>query len=192
MGAVEKGAHRKRVKRNIQNAAIMAIGVAGVIAIAAIAPNAARLLETTGLNARWRYQASRALSRLKQKGKIEFVEENGTRSVRLTEKGERAFLLEKQRLSLAKKTRKWDRRYRLVAFDVPEKRKQAREYLRFEMHEVGFLRIQDSVWVYPYECEEFIELLKTDLHIGKNVLYAVVEEIGNDKWIRAHFGLPAA
>ena len=76
-------------------------------------------------------------------------------------------------------------------FDVPEKRKKIRERLRFEMEEVGFLRIQDSAWLYPYDCEEFMALLKADLHIGKDVLYAVVEEIENDKWIRKHFGLPS-
>jgi len=59
------------------------------------------------------------------------------------------------------------------------------------MQAVGFLRIQDSSWLYPYDCEEFMALLKADLHIGKDVLYAVVEEIENDKWIRKHFNLPA-
>ena len=88
------------------------------------------------------------------------------------------------------KPKKWDRRYRMVMFDIPERRNRIRKLLRFEMQEVGFLRIQDSVWVYPFDCEEFISLLKADLRIGKDVLYAVVEEIENDKWIRQHFNLP--
>ena len=76
-------------------------------------------------------------------------------------------------------------------FDIPEKRKKIREHLRFEMQEIGFLRMQDSVWIYPYDCEEFIALLKADMHIGSDVLYAVIEEIENDARIRKHFNLPA-
>ncbi len=60
------------------------------------------------------------------------------------------------------------------------------------MHEIGFLRIQDSVWLYPYDCEEFVALLKADLHIGKDVLYAVIESIEDDSRIRRHFRLSAA
>ena len=86
--------------------------------------------------------------------------------------------------------KKWDHRYRLVMFDIPERRKSTRERIRLEMRGLGFLRIQDSAWLYPYDCEEFIALLKADLHIGKDVLYAVIEEIENDAWIKKHFGLP--
>ena len=65
-----------------------------------------------------------------------------------------------------------------------------REQLRATMREVGFLRVQDSAWVFPYDCEEFIALLKADLHVGKDILYAVIEHIENDTTIRRHFGLP--
>ena len=188
---VESGARKKRQKRNLRNAALLAIGTAGFIAVAAIAPNMFQILGRTGALARLKYRNQGVLARLKQKGEIEFEERDGKKFVRLTERGEEALAFGQQKLQLAnRKPRKWDRRYRLVMFDVPEKRKKIRERLRFEMQEVGFLHLQDSAWVYPYDCEEFIALLKADLHIGKDVLYAVVEEIENDKWIRKHFSLP--
>lgn len=191
MGAVETGARKKRTRRNIRNAALLTIGTAGFIAVAAIAPALFQVLGRTGALARLKYHSKSVLSRLKQKGEIEFEERDGKKYVRLTEKGEEALALGQQKMQLANiKPRKWDRRYRLVMFDVPEKRKQIRERLRFEMQGVGFLRVQDSAWIYPYDCEEFIALLKADIHIGKDVLYAVIEEIENDIWIRKHFGLP--
>ena len=58
------------------------------------------------------------------------------------------------------------------------------------MKEMGFLRLQDSVWVFPYDCEEVIALIKADLRIGKDVLYTIVEKIENDKPIKKHFDLP--
>jgi len=192
MGTIETGAKKKRRRRNVRNAVLIAIGAAGFLAITAVAPNIFQLLGKSGALARLKYQTKGVLARLKQKDEIEFEERDGKRYVRLTERGEEALAFEQQKMSLANtKPRKWDRRYRLVMFDVPEKRKEIREHLRYEMQEVGFLRVQNSVWVYPYDCEEFVALLKADLHIGKDVLYAVVEEIENDKWIREHFNLPA-
>lgn len=188
---VEDGAKKKRARRNVRNAMLVTIGMAGLIAVSAIAPNMFQILGRSGILARLKYQTKGVLTRLKMKGEIEFVELEGKKYARLTKRGEESLSFERQKMLLTNgKPRKWDRRYRLVMFDVPEKRKKIREYLRFRMQEVGFLRIQDSAWVYPHDCEEFIALLKADLHIGKDVLYAVVEEIENDKWIRKHFNLP--
>lgn len=192
MGVVESGARKKRRKQNLRAAALITIGTVGFIAVAAVAPNMFQLLGKTGALSRLKYKSKSVLARLKQKGEIEFVERDGKKYIRLTDRGEKSLDLSRERLNLVGgKPKKWDRRYRLVMFDIPEKRKKTREHLRFEMREVGFLRIQNSVWVYPYDCEEFIALLKADMHIGKDVLYAVVEEIENDAKIREHFNLPA-
>lgn len=184
----EGGARKKRRKRNVRNAILMTVGLAGLLAVTAVAPNAVQLLEMTGINARLRYQTKTVLGKLKHKGEIEFVEQNGKKYVRLTERGECALELSGERLAKSK-PKKWDGRYRLVMFDIPERRKRTRDSLRFKMSEVGFLRVQDSAWVYPYDCEEFIALLKAELRIGKDVLYAVIEKIDNDAWIRKHFNL---
>lgn len=191
MKEVESGARKKRQKRNLQRAVLFTIGMAGLMTVMAVAPGALQLLKTTGINARLRYRTKNAIGRLKQKGEIEFVEQGGKKYIRLTERGEEtlAFMKEKA-LITTKKPKKWDQRFRLVMFDVPEKRKRTRDRLRREMQEAGFLRLQDSAWVYPHDCEEFVALLKADLHIGRDVLYAVIEEIDNDVPIRKHFGLP--
>jgi len=191
MKEVESGARKKRQKHNLQRAVLLTVGMAGLVTVMATAPNALQLLEITGINARLRYRAKSAIGRLKQKGEIEFVEREGKKYIRLTERGEKTLAFMKEKTALAtKKPKRWDQRYRLVMFDVPEKRKRTRDRLRREMQETGFLRLQDSAWVYPYDCEEFIALLKADLHIGKDVLYAVIEEIDNDIPIRKHFSLP--
>ncbi|MDO8593567.1 MAG: hypothetical protein Q7R59_01550 [bacterium] len=190
--SVEAGAKKKRLKRNLRHAALIAIGAAGFIAVSAVAPNMFQLLGRTGALTRLKYRSKSVLARLKYKGEIEFEERDGKKLVRLTEKGQRILDLDREKLKLTgSKPKKWDHRYRLIMFDIPEKRVKVRKLLAFEMSEIGFLRIQDSVWAYPYDCEEFMALLKADLRIGKDVLYAVVEEIDNDKWIRQHFNLPA-
>ena len=57
------------------------------------------------------------------------------------------------------------------------------------LRDIGFIRLQNSVWVYPYDCEDLITLLKADFRVGKDVLYLVVEAMENDKEIRKHFRL---
>jgi DNA-binding transcriptional regulator PaaX len=191
MKSVETRAKIKRRKRNLRNAALIAIGLVGIMAVAAVAPNMFKILGRTGALNRLKYRSKGVLARLKYKGEIKFIERNGEKYVQLTDLGEKVLDLNREKLKLTdNKPKRWDRRYRLIMFDVPEKRRGIRKLLRSEMEEVGFLRIQDSVWVYPHDCEEFVALLKADLRIGKDVLYAVVEEMENDKWIRKHFNLP--
>lgn len=191
MSTVEASAKKKRRRKDLRNAVLATIGIAGVLAVAVVAPNAIRLLKTSGALGRLRYRAKTTMSRLRAKGEIEFIERAGKRYARLTPRGKEILQFQQEKLRLQEeKPRRWDQRYRLVMFDIPEKRKKTRDQLRHVMRGIGFLRIQDSAWVYPYDCEEFVALLKAQLRIGKDVLYAVIEEIENDAAIRAHFRLP--
>lgn len=87
--------------------------------------------------------------------------------------------------------RKWDKRWRIVIFDIPEDRRKARDLLRDRLIAIGFVRLQASVWVYPHDCEDVITLLKTSFVIGREVLYIVADHVERDSELRARFGLPA-
>lgn len=190
MGKIEKVARRKRVKRNIQGALIAAVAAAGAVTLAAAVPGIMIALGRIGNKSKFAYRARTAAGRLVDKGLAEFFERDGKRFIRLTPKGERAFALTRTRGSDAiRKPLWWDRRYRIVMFDIPEYRKAIRNKVREIMKSFGFLRLQDSVWVHPYDCEDLIALLKAELRIGKDLLYVIAEEIENDRWIRKHFGL---
>ncbi|OGG64507.1 hypothetical protein A3C94_03355 [Candidatus Kaiserbacteria bacterium RIFCSPHIGHO2_02_FULL_55_17] len=54
----------------------------------------------------------------------------------------------------------------------------------------GFERLQDSVWAYPYDCEDLIALVKAEFRIGADALYLIVEQMEHDKHLREHFHLP--
>jgi len=55
--------------------------------------------------------------------------------------------------------------------------------------QIGFVRLQNSVWVYPYDCEDLVKLLKADFRIGREVLYVIADSIENDMWMRKEFSL---
>jgi len=193
---MEKESRRRRRIGTFQIALIIALAMGAAIVIGAVAgalaPNIGQLLRFFPghkKGARFNYQLKSALSKLATKGLIVFVEENGKKYARLTDAGKRAFALERARIGIVKKKR-WDRRWRIVVFDIPERRKNARTRLRTFMQECGFVRLQNSVWVYPYDCEDLIALAKTEFHIGADALYMIVEQIEQDKHLRTHFDLP--
>ena len=129
------------------------------------------------------------LSRLATKGLVVFVEKGGKRYARITEDGKHMLNLETARMQVVKKKR-WDRRWRLVIFDIPERRRSVRIRLRKFMVSCGFERLQDSVWAYPYDCEDLIALVKAEFRIGADALYLIVEQMEHDKHLREHFHLP--
>lgn len=192
MGSLETEARIERRKGYIQDAVLAAVAVTGVLAITAVAPGALAALGAFGLDKRLKDKTRTAVSRLARKGHIKFVGERGKKRLRLTEAGRRALQraeLEAMLENAPPRRRRWDKRWRLIVFDIPERRRAIRNKLRLMVRAFGFLRVQDSVWVYPYDCEELVVLLKADLRLGKDVLYAIVEKIENDGWIRKHFDL---
>ena len=87
--------------------------------------------------------------------------------------------------------RRWDKRWRVIIFDIPERHRATRDRLRTMLRSLGFVQLQASVWVYPHDCEDLIALLKADFHAGDDMLYMIVDTIERDSWLRKHFGLTA-
>lgn len=193
MGKLEEASRKRKRKQDIQHAVLAAVAVTGVIAFAAVAGNAIQLLNYLP-NERYnlKYRMKSVAGRLVAKGYANWVERDGKRFLRITPKGRKALVFQQAKVALKNQKKKWDKRWRMVVFDVPERRRSVRDSLRDVMNEIGFVRLQDSVWVYPHDCEDFVALLKAKLKIGKDVLYAIVDTIEHDKHLREHFNLPLA
>lgn len=191
MGKLEQEAKIRRRKRDIEKTILATVAAAGVLSVALVAPKVLDLLKYTPLNKyKFAYRTRTVAGRLVAMGYMTWVERDGKKFLRLTPAGQKMMQLEKEKAALkARKKKRWDRRWRMVVFDVPERRRKVRGRLCAIMREVGFVRLQDSVWVYPYDCEDFVVLLKADLKIGKDVLYAIAETIEHDAPLRKHFGL---
>lgn len=187
MGNMEKRSRVRASKRHIRLAALAAVQVAGLIALTVAVPNAIGGLAKIGLlpGARRRDTLRRSYQRLVRSGHLRF-EGN---LLRLTVKGERELHLLMLRQHSRQEKKRWDKKWRVIIFDVPERKKGLREKVRNEVRAIGFVRVQDSVWIYPYDCEDLITLLKADLHIGRELLYMIVDELEGDEWLRKKFGL---
>lgn len=178
---------RKQIS-DVQKAVLGVVQIAGLLSLAAVAPNTIQLLKKFGFDPKERNKETikRSKDRLIKRGLL--VYENGF--LRLTQRGESELKLLEAKDWKEMKPKKWDGRWRVLIFDIPEKRKILREKVRNTLFSVGFVRLQDSVWMYPYDCEDFINLLKADFKVGKDLLYMIVDSLENDRDFRKIFGLP--
>lgn len=189
MGQIEERSRRKYRKQNIQKIVLTTVATVGLLSVALLAPNALQALKWLGIKPPKgpRDSVRRARNRLVARGLLRY---EGNK-LRLTPRGE----AELRRVSLAdfklKKPKRWDGRWRVLVFDIPESRKTLREKVRRTLAAIGFIRLQDSVWIYPYPCEDLLALLKADFKIGKDLLYLIVEEMEYDNSLRKQFELPA-
>ena len=102
---------------------------------------------------------------------------DGTVSLTLAEKGKRRVLrynLDKMKI---KKPARWDGLWRIVMFDIPEHKKQARDALSFKMKTLGLIPLQKSVFVYPYDCKNEINFIVEVFEVKPYVRFALVKEI---------------
>lgn len=192
MSGIEKELKKERKKANLQKIILNSIAVTGLLSVAFLAPNVLQVLKTIGFDKKlknFKHDTNRSLSGLISSGLVVFVEKNGRKYLKLTEKGKLKLInLEKFNFQF-KKPKKWDRRWRVVIFDIPQVKRLQRDKLRFTLKQIGFIKLQNSVWVFPYDCEELVTLLKLDFKIGKDILYIIAEKIENDKILKKYFKL---
>lgn len=113
------------------------------------------------------------INRLEKEGYLEEVEERGRKRYRATLRGKAKIF------AYLKKDKKWDGKWRIVVFDVPEKKKKLRNYFRGRLIELGFRKLQESVWISPYNIADTVEELIELCRAKEYVHYLLVEELDN-------------
>lgn len=137
-----------------------------------------------------KHKVSDTFYRLRRQSLIDIKMVNRQIYISLTPEGrKRAGIFQIDKLKLARPKR-WDKKWRLLMFDIPQKRKLSREALRGKLKELGFLPLQKSVWVYPFECRAEMELLQEFFGLSKNEMRLIIaENIGDDSGLRQDFKL---
>jgi DNA-binding transcriptional regulator PaaX len=157
-----------------------------VLTLAGSVPEPFKLYVQKNKRRRSYYIKSRAL-KLVDEGCLSLENRNDKKVLRITKKGEDR-LKKYQVFENSKKKQKWDHKWRLVFYDVWEFQKTKRDAFRNQLKDFGFKQLQRSVWIYPYDCEDFISLLKADKKFGNNVRYFVAEKMTDDYSLRKMFG----
>ncbi len=178
----------------MRNLILRTLAIGGVMSIALVAPNTLSLLkklDRAAANRKKLYsRIAQAIRNLERAGMVKTSGERGLRKVTLTKKGHTTIETIYASEYRIPEPAFWDGKWRIVMFDIREKRRKARSRLRLLLSSAGFLRLQDSVWVYPYPCDEFISLVRAHLRSGTGeMLSYVAEALESDRRLRKHFHL---
>ena len=150
-----------------------------------------RMFAAARVRAARRQSTQRALDRMSKAG---FIEVSSKDTLHLTREGK--LLLERSIAEMRAKTRegkeKWDGQWRLITFDIPERVRGARDALRLVLKRAGFVQLQQSVWIHPFECGELQLLLQAEPRLGQRVVYARVTEMSGEEKLLDYFKLSKA
>lgn len=182
----------RKPKSEIVKDVLSWLAIAGIIYIAASSPYFIRNL-IKAYQKRKRYPKKKIVDtfyNLRKQGLIEFGMKRKQIYIRLTEKGrKKANWMQINDLKI-KRPKKWDGWWRLVIFDIAQIKKIYREALRGKLKELGFYRLQDSVWIYPFDCQVEIELLKNFFGLSdKEMKLVLAKDIGKDRGLKKFFKL---
>jgi len=181
---------------------LAAIAITGIFAVAATSPyffiNLARAIKKDSDYKRRKKGGepedkvlARSLAGL-NKNKLVIVRREGySYTVKLTDMGKKIIKRMQFENMRIEKQEKWDGKWRIVIFDIPEGNKRRgkvlRDAMRAKMKAMGFYQLQKSVWAHAYPCEKEIQLLCEILKISPFVNILVAEKIYNDGALREYF-----
>ena len=74
-------------------------------------------------------------------------------------------------------------------YDISDRKKGSRDVLRDTLQRLGFLKLQESVYLFPYPCGDEIEFLRTYYRLDSDVTMLVTSKIEYDEAYRQYFGI---
>ena len=177
-------------KNEIVKIVLKTIAGLGLVAVVVMAPGIGSVLSMFNLDGskdRKRYR--RTIDNLKKQKYINLYNKKGKNYLEITKKGKQKLVQFDYEDLKIEKPRKWDGMWRLVLFDIPEKKKRVREEVRIKLEDMGFYQIQKSAFIYPYECRDKILFIKNYWFLYESFDYLLVKDLDTDKDLKKHFKL---
>jgi DNA-binding PadR family transcriptional regulator len=134
-----------------------------------------------------RKQLYHVLRSLRLNGLVKIIKDSqNIEKIYLSEKGKNKWLQYQFRNLKINKTRSWDKKWRMVLFDIPESKRKIRDALRKKLKNLGFLEFQKSVFICPYPSRDEINFVINYFNIEDNVYY-IEAPISPDYDFRKYF-----
>lgn len=131
-----------------------------------------------------------AIKNLYRSRLVEWKEnKDGSVTLILTEKGRNKSMTYNLDNLKIDKPKRWDKKWRVIVFDVPEIYRKARDSLRDHLKQMGFYELQKSVFIHPYPCDKVIDFLVEFYNIRKNVRQILAEDLDNSLDLKNSFDL---
>ena len=170
---------------------ILLIAVAGgAIAAVMVLPGLGVIFKHFGADsAKERYRVKRTVKRLEEQGVIKHRIKNGKEEFVVTKKG-KTHLAELLVDDLfIRQPAKWDGRWRVLIYDIPNKKDLERRELNRVVSEIGMKSVQQSVFVSPYPCKAQIDAIARHYDLDKHLAYFEADYFEGANDLLNHFKL---
>jgi len=171
----------------------LALG-SGILTISLLSPLAGSKLIQAGIKSYFRkkrFEKEKFINDLKNLQKRDLVDikesKNREIEVKIRKNGKDAvssYKIEEMKLKIPAK---WDKKWRLIMFDIPHDFKKARDAFRERLRNLNFYHIQKSVFITPYPCEEEIDFITSFYNIRDFVLIFYIDRFEDEEKIRHYF-----
>ena len=136
---------------------------------------------------KWR-EFKNSLNYLKYRGFIK-VDQNpdGSYSVKTTAFGKHQaekYILDEVSIKIPKK---WDKQWRVIIFDIPADKQKNRLAFLSKLKVLGFIMLQKSVWVHPFECKDEISVLARAFEIDTHIQHLLCNSISAGEYLKEEF-----
>jgi len=112
---------------------------------------------------------------LKSRGYLNTKDLKSRKAVILTPKGiEKVFNI---KIKLTKKKKRPDGKWQMIFFDIPETRRRDRDIFRRQLKYLGYQKLQQSIWVSPYDVLTDTQNLIKNYRLGRFVRLLLIEEV---------------
>jgi len=132
----------------------------------------------------------RSIRKLYESQLIKYVEEkDGSVQIVLSKAGHQMALRYKIDEMKILEPKVWDKKWRVILFDVPEEIKNLRDTLRTKLKQLGFIELQKSVFVHPFDCRNEVDFIIEIYNARQFVRFIEAVFIDNELHLRHKFGL---
>jgi hypothetical protein len=118
---------------------------------------------------------AKMISYLKSRGYLNIKDLKNREAILITSKGMEKIFDAKIKLTERKKRK--DEKWQMVLFDIPENNRKNRDYFREYLKYLGYQKLQQSVWVCPYDVLKETEQLIKRYKLERFVRLLLVEEV---------------
>jgi DNA-binding transcriptional regulator PaaX len=125
---------------------------------------------------------------LERKGLVTIEKNSGGIVVKINDKGKKEVLRYKLE-ELQPKSGVWDGKWRMVFYDVAELDRKRRDKLRYYLQKLGLIKMQESVWVGPFDVEGEVKYIREILEVPHGVKLGLLEKLENEEDLKELFNL---
>lgn len=132
-------------------------------------------------------KTQRELWKLKRKGFIAVTKTPDGYLIKLLKKGKQKLRHMQIETLILPTTKKWDGKWRIFIFDIPERAKLARDTLTTKLKELGMFHVQRSVFIYPFDCRKELEFLSDSFGVLKYTSFGEITKIDIESELQKNF-----